>query len=390
MHKKKVAVTGAAGQVGSVIVRHLAAVPDIEAVAICRNPISAGVVHALNAECDIRTGSITEMDSAQKMLGDCDIVINCALAMVSGRPKLSRELNKNMIDNIVRLDKLKMLVHLSSISVYGGCIDQKKMSSKSFEQPPADNDYGRSKLFIEKYAERMCRSRKLQYYLLRLGHVIGAKMDRSRQICEFASNPHFRLPYDGQLPSNTVHVERLAAMITALVFEPVPVGAYNVADENRTWRQVFDWHTETIGMNAVQGMPPERSECLKSFFTDASLLNDMKKWLGTVPFLSIVRYPVVFEYAYRALANTPQFITNRVAAQYKRLDIARQIRELGKNDDRKLGPVYVSDAMPGPHLAIPPKVMLTVPSQDELDNALRDWHARFALPRWLPDQLVRM
>ena len=115
MGKIKVGVTGAAGQVGSVIVRRMLEFSEIETIAICRNSINAGVVHFSAPGCDIRVGSITEKDSAQKLLGDCDVIVNCALAMISGRPKESRLLNTAMIDNFSRIKKLKSLIHLGHV-----------------------------------------------------------------------------------------------------------------------------------------------------------------------------------------------------------------------------------------------------------------------------------
>jgi len=188
MGRLKVAVTGAAGQVGSVLVRRLLQSPTIDPVAICRNVISGGLIHSTAPGCDIRIGSITESASAQKMLGDCEVIINCALAMISGQPRESRLLNKSMIDSYSHIKKLKTLIHLSSLTVYGGSIDSSRSRRNTFEKPRPDNDYGKSKLYIERYAKRMCMSRQLNHYLLRIGHVIGANMDRSRQLIDFAQN----------------------------------------------------------------------------------------------------------------------------------------------------------------------------------------------------------
>ena len=148
MDRIKVAVSGAAGQIGSVLTRRLMEINHIDTVAICRNPIGAGIIHSVTPECDIRIGSITKVDSAKKLLKDIDIIIHCALAMISGNPKKSLSLNKAMIDSFHSLEKLKLLIHLSSLSVYGGCIDNSK---STFERPRPDSDYGRSKLCIEKY-----------------------------------------------------------------------------------------------------------------------------------------------------------------------------------------------------------------------------------------------
>ena len=87
MGRIKVAVTGAAGQVGSVLVSRMRQIPDIDPVAICRNIISGGVVHSSAPGCDIRIGSFSKADSAQKILGDCEASVYCALALISGQPR---------------------------------------------------------------------------------------------------------------------------------------------------------------------------------------------------------------------------------------------------------------------------------------------------------------
>ena len=179
MDKIRVAVTGAAGQIGSVLMRRMVEFPNIHPVAICRNPISAGMIKYSAPRCNIKIGSITEVESAVKILENADIIIHCALATISGNPKKSRRLNNEMIDNFCRLAKVKLIIHLSSISVYGAYIDQSK---SRFENPRSDSDYGRSKLKTEEYAKSRFKSRRLDYYILRLGHVYGTKMDRSRQM----------------------------------------------------------------------------------------------------------------------------------------------------------------------------------------------------------------
>ena len=126
---------------------------------------------------------------------------------------------------------------MSSVSVYGGCIDNNNNIQNTFEHPRPNSDYGRSKLFIERYAKKMCLSRGLEYLILRLGHVIGAKMDRSKEILELSVDPTFQLPFNGDLASNTIHVEHLAALLAAiLTSNPVKSGCYNVADNQKKWR----------------------------------------------------------------------------------------------------------------------------------------------------------
>ena len=386
MDRIEVAVTGAAGQVGSVLVRRMLEFPHIKTIAVCRNPISAGIVHSVAPSCDIRIGSITEIDSAQKLLGDCDIIVNCALAMISGRPKESRLLNRAMIDNFSHIQKLKSLIHLSSVSVYGGSIDSAKSPRSTFENPYPDNDYGRSKLYIEKHAKRIYRSRDLTLYILRLGHVIGAKMDRSKQIIELAQNPLFMLPFNGEIPSNTIHIERLAAMIISLLASPVPSGTYNVADKEGTWRKVVDWHTKATGLPPVKGMAVDESKRLKDIYRSRSMRRDVISWCCSFPMLSLVTYPAMFDFAFRLLEIMPASFTNRLAVAYKCRSIRGQIAEMTRRGDQAkiISPYFFSEAMPGPYLALPSERGTKYPSEEELFFQLKSWYNEYSRARWLP------
>jgi nucleoside-diphosphate-sugar epimerase len=387
MSRIKVGVTGAAGQVGSVLVSRMLQVPDIEPVAICRNFISGGIVHSSAPGCDLRIGSITESDSAKKLLGDCEVIVNCALAMISGQPRESRRLNKAMIDSFSYVKKLKMLIHLSSLAVYGGSIDCSRSLRNTFENPRPDNDYGKSKLFIERHAKRMCISRQLDHFFLRIGHVIGANMDRSRQLIEFAQDLNFSLPFSGELPSNTIHVEHLTAMIISLILSTVPSGTYNVADKDKTWRWVLDWHTQALGIPPVKGMTPDRSDHLKALYRKQSIWRDFASWLGSLSISDLMKYPAIFEFAYSLLANTPTPIATHFKTIYKCKYVRRQIEAITHQSNEMIRPYFFSDAMPGIYLELPSEVSPKYPSEEELSKKLKYWYLLFSQPKPFSNQV---
>lgn len=384
MNKKRVAVIGAAGQVGSALVRQLLNFDNIHTIGICRNTISAGMIKSMAPDCEIRIGSITEKDSAKKILGDCDIIINCALAMISGKPKESRQLNEAMIDTFCRLERVNTIVHMSSLSVYGSIIDFDKFPKNSFDRPRPQSDYGRSKLHIENYAIQKFSSKNLKYYILRLGHVYGAETDRSREIIGLINNQDFKLPFDGKIPSNAVHAERLASMTISLFDDgSLPAGIYNAAEEQSTWRDVFNWHTQTLDLHPVKAMTQFQSEKKKAAICSASFLGDIFNWLRSMPFLSLIKYPVVFDYISRILYLVPTKLTSHFAAIFKRLDVKRQLGELNSTSQVNVSALYYSDAMPGPYLENRFDKIENCPTQKELNDKLRKWHNRFANVCWL-------
>ena len=384
MGRIKVAVTGAAGQIGSVLVRRMLESPHLLPSAICRNSISAAIIHFSSPQCNIRIGSITEIDSAKKLLGDAEVIINCALAMISANPRESRLLNEAMTDCFFSIEKLERLIHLSSLSVYGGCIDGTK---SEFEKPLPDSDYGRSKLRTEKHIKKKAISKSVKYYILRLGNVYGAKMDRSRQLIELAQASDFQLPFNGEKPSNSIHVEKLAAAIIALISSNLKSGIYNVADEQQTWREVFDWHTQSIGMSPVRGMSSNDSLQLKNSFQKTSIIRDIASWTASLPILSLVKYPVIFDGLYYLLNYLPFSVRRYLSTKYKCFETRRQISEISKQNNRTVSPVYFSDAMPGKYLVLPLKAGVHYPVTERLSYSLVQWNERYSKSRWLPNSL---
>jgi nucleoside-diphosphate-sugar epimerase len=379
MKRTKVAVTGAAGQVGSVLIRRLFELENVDVVAMCRNTISAGLVHFSCPNCDIRVGSITGGESARHVLGDCEVVINCALA-TGGGPRKTRASNRQIIDGITSLENLKLLVHFSSISVYGDFIQSSNGSKSTFSLPRPDNEYGRSKLFVEQYAGKICELKKIRHYIIRLGHVIGAGTDRSREIVEFSKTARFGLPFEGSLPSNTIHVERLASIVCGLISSPVPEGIYNVAEEGKTWGEVFDWHTESLGLPAVTRVSPVASEPMRSIYVRRSIIGDFLRWVRGLPFLNLVKSPAVMDLALRLLVRAPETFTNKLFNINRQMGTAKQISALAKVSHPPLGPVYLSQAMPGRYLRLPNGTIPPGPSADKLRDDLRKWHLVLSQP----------
>lgn len=388
MKKIRVGITGAAGQVGSVIVSKLCSNPQFETIAICRNLLSVGIIDTAAKNCDIRIGSITRTDEAVKLMHDCNVVINCALAMIPARPRESRLQNQTIIDNLIGLPKLSALIHMSSISVYGSSIDTARYGPKNnaFSNPKPDNDYGRSKLFIERHLAKRAKKRKLNYYLLRLGHVIGANMDRSKAILDDSKNPDFRLPFDGKLPSNTIRVKRLAAMMEPLIREEVPYGTYDVAEQSQSWRKVFNWHTQSTGFPEVKGMDEISSRLLKTAYRSRSIARDLMGWISSLPVLELVYAPCLFEVMFRALAISPKSVTESLAKFYKRVDTKRKLSQAtARFDSRPIAPAYYSDAMPGRSLENEIYADYDLQADDAME--LRAWHHMHTHIKWLPESI---
>jgi len=214
----RIGVTGATGQVGSRLLRHLRA-GGFEVVAAVRNPLGAALCDAIAADCDIRVGSLVPDEGQPHLLDDCDVIINCAIESAGGIPRQAYTRNRALVDGLLKAKSLKWLVHFSTVAVYGELITKAADELRARRRPQPGSEYGRSKLFVERYASRKARVRGVRYTAIRLGHVYGAGIARSREIIELAQTPGFELPFGGQLPSNAIHADNVGAAIVRLLKE---------------------------------------------------------------------------------------------------------------------------------------------------------------------------
>jgi hypothetical protein len=208
-------------------------------------------------------------------------------------------------------------------------------------------------------------------------------------LIEFAQDSNFSLPFNGELSSNTIHVERLAAMIICLISGTVPSGTYNVADKDKTWRQVLDWHTQALELPPVKGMAPEKSNQLKELCRKRSIKRDIVSWLGSLSILNLITYPAIFDFVYSLLAVTPTPIAGRIKTAYKRKDVRRQIAVLADHSNQMTSSYLFSDAMPGTYLELPPETPPKYPIEEELSSQLRAWYHMFSQPITLSNPLSR-
>ena len=135
----KVGVTGASGQVGSRLLRHLSE-NGIPAVGAVRNPLGAALCDAVAPGSTIRIGSLTPPPGEPHLLDDCDVIINCAIASSGGIPRHAYTRNTSLVDGLLNAKSLRWLIHFSTVAVYGELI------AADTTTPRPSSEYGRSKL----------------------------------------------------------------------------------------------------------------------------------------------------------------------------------------------------------------------------------------------------
>ncbi len=376
----RVGVTGATGQVGSRLVRHLLEA-GAEVVAAVRNPLGAALCDAVAPRCDIRVGSLTPGDGEAHVLGDCDVIVNCALESSGGVPRQAYTRNRALVDGLLRARSLKWLVHFSTVAVYGELITAAADDRRAGSRPRPGSEYGRSKLAVERYAARRSRARGVRYTAIRLGHVYGAGIARSREVIDLSGTPRFALPFGGRRRSNAVHADSVGAAMVRLLGQSAAVPeVVGLAESARTWRDVFDWHTASLGRPPVPDMPDAESLARRDAFLRRSPMRETLDWMRGLPVKSLVRSPAIFDLALRALVRTPPAMTAAVSGFNRRAGARSQIARADAATPA-VAPLYLSDGMPGPFLDVPAPPAEGLGSERERVRELRAWYDLWRQPR---------
>lgn len=368
----RIGVTGATGQVGSRLLRHLRSA-GFNAVAAVRNPVGAALCDAVAPDVEIRIGSLIPDEGEPHLLDDCDVIVNCAIESAGGIPRQAYTRNRALVDGLLKAKSLKWLVHFSTVAVYGELIT-------SPSRPRPGSEYGRSKLYVERYAARQARRRGVRYTAIRLGHVYGAGIARSREIIEFARTRGFELPFDGRLPSNAIHADNVGAAFVSLLNAGAAGGVYGLAESN-AWRDVFDWHTASVGLPPVSAMSEAESVARREEIFRRSPARDALTWLRGMPIKSLVRAPATFDLALRMLVKTPTAITQAVSDINRRTGARGHIARAEAAAKRDVPALYLSDGMPGPFLHIPATHADGLGSDMERARELREWYELWRRPR---------
>lgn len=376
----RIGVTGATGQVGSRLLRHLHGA-GLRVVAAVRNPLGAALCEAAAPGSEIRIGSLVPEPGATHLLDDCDVIINCALEGSGGIPRQAYTRNKRLIDGLLGARALKWLVHFSTVAVYGELILPAPDGDRASAHPHPTSEYGRSKLFVERYAARRATERGVDCAILRLGHVYGAGIARSREIIELARGGAFRLPFGGRLPSNAVHQDALGAATVGLIAGGRRRMVASLAEPTHSWRDVFDWHTAALGLPPVPSMSDEESTAQREAVRGASIPREAIAWIKALPVKGFVRSPATFDLALRILAHTPDGITKRVSDANRRAGARAQIALAQSAAAFSVPPLYLSAGMPGPFCQIPPPAVEGDGSAVARARELREWYDLWSMPR---------
>lgn len=364
----RVAILGAGGQIGRTLLTRLRSDAKVRVVGITRNSLTAAPLR--EAGFEVRCGSVMDEKERARLIGDADVVVNCASAScLWGQARME---DRATVEAALAMSK--RLIHFSSVAVYSSCVDP---SRNTYERPRPDAPYGRDKLNLERHTLRAAKKLGRRAVILRMGHVYGAEQWVSRYVLDRAGTS-FRLPFDGALPSNAVHVANVASAVRTLVHDEGAEGTFNLFDPGQsTWRQVFDWNTRAFGVAAVPSLDREMSERLRSAYATKAgtarpiaIAREVAGWAKGLPLSLAAASPTLRDLALSTLSTlqSPR-IEQRVLDVYGEASVRRITEPLPIKETWLL-----SEGAPGRTVDYPAEV-------SEADAAaVASWYRKVASP----------
>jgi nucleoside-diphosphate-sugar epimerase len=373
MKHLRVGIVGAAGQVGLALLNDLNRDGEFSAFGICRNRVSSARVASLGLP--VRT---VQTDNAAQLIDatrDLDILVNCALPQY--QPSKTSAANLRLAESLTASCAGKHLLHLSSVAIYGEFLSSRK---KLFACPKPDTIYGGQKLQMEQLLRKLSKKHSARCTILRVGHVYGPQLRWSEALFDLIKTEGFRLPFDGQLPSNAVWIKNLIAGIRYALISDSTQGTLNLVDTPQSsWREVFDLHSHACGCPPVAAL--DQFESQRSYLNAkkrsevgiaARFVRETWVWIRSLPASYVSSVP------------TFKAISQRVVAKIgsERLDsklYASYCRHLSRRDDNQstptILPLLLSEPVPGPYLAYEGK------SSVDCLAALINWYDAISNPR---------
>jgi nucleoside-diphosphate-sugar epimerase len=377
----RIAITGAGGQVGSQLVSGLGArESSVDVVAVCRNAFSAKRLSA--ARCEVRVGSILDAGGARKVLEGCDTVVHCALSW----DNLARRdsVNLQMIRAIAEAG-VRRLVFISTVAVYSICIES---GVNTYSEPRPDSDYARDKVACEREVTRLFSEPGRKGIVLRLGHVYGPSLLWSRRILGLARDRRFKLPFDGGLSSNAVRIDRINEALAALLESDSAAGVFNLTDEpNRSWREVFDWHTSACSLPAVAGLGEAESRELRAHYMGLKRTG-LARASGEIAG-ALFGAAGQMAGASQLLKTAGRAVLGWVPARAEQMLRGKHLASIVARDLAAVtGPglwepslaILFSDPAPGPGLPNAAQAATGRPSDQDLREKLARWYAQWSSP----------
>jgi hypothetical protein len=206
----------------------------VDLVPVCRNPTGSAFLRYSGIAC--RHGRPADPREAPRLLGDCDVVVNCALG--TGTPAEIRSFDRQLIRNMFEHSAPNaVIIHFSTLMIYGDPRPDKFFRLR--------NAYGRAKYAAESRVQAAARRSGKPAYILRLGHVCGPLQNISDKIRKEISRGEVVLPGE-DVASNTVYTVTILDSLRSIIAGRERPGRYDLTNRPQwTWREVYDYESKS-------------------------------------------------------------------------------------------------------------------------------------------------
>ncbi len=279
-----VLVTGAAGFIGSHVVRHLL---ELGLAVVALDDLSGGFRDNVPGQAEWVHGSITDYELLQQLFEthQFDYVFHLAAYAAEGLSHFIRRFNYNNnligsvnLINLSVLHGIKCFVFTSSIAVYGAA--KPPMTEEMTPQP--EDPYGVAKYAVELDLHAAHTQFGLDYIIFRPHNVYGEHQnigDKYRNVIGIFMNQILQgqpltVFGDGQQTRAFSYIDDVAPVIARSVFNPAAFGQiFNVGgDQPYTVNQLAQEVCRVMGapQSAIVHLPP-RNEVVHAFSSHAKV-----------------------------------------------------------------------------------------------------------------------
>lgn len=241
----KVLITGGAGYIGTELVAHLVANPEVEKVIIYDNlsrlnyNLFLGLRLRNHAKLSFTKGELLDSRALRKMLRDIDVVYHLAAKVTTPFANTDAHVYEQInhwgtaeLVYAIEESNVKRVIFTSSTGVYGSFVE----AVDELAIPEPQSLYATSKLRGEEHIRRL--SNKISTYIMRCGNVYGynKSMRFDAVINRFVFEANFSkmvtIQGDGKQSRAFIHVELVAKALANLIHSDLPSGTYNLVDRN--------------------------------------------------------------------------------------------------------------------------------------------------------------
>jgi hypothetical protein len=223
--------------------------------------------------------------------------------------------------------------------------------------------------------------------IFRLGHVYGPGQGISREFFDVLKDRLWDLPFGGELPSNAIHVDHLAAALPIIAGRAAGQSIINATDSpQRTWRALYDMHARAAGYAPAGSMDPATSSSRRDAVRRMAALplsrrvpQQVSAWARQLPLKSLVSVTAVRQATEAALLALPLRVEQLIDRRYAVFSAGQNLEPSGSVAAQGPPPWYYSDGIDGPSLPLLPETADGLESQVA---ALSAWHSAWAGPIW--------